>query len=314
MEMRKFSLLLVLISLSIAGMAQKIRFTDTSNHWNLLLVIVDNPGEFYTVPMTYSYTGDTVIAGNNYSMMLSSTCIVTTLLALREDTVQGRIYFRTPLLTDTTEHLLFDYNLKIGDTLKVNYDKYSWVNVVRSIDSVKLGGVYHKTWDLGAYQFIEGIGTESGPTYGIQPWVFEQGYQLRCFTTHGFQPVCDPHIKLPFGQITSVSPNNVLPVSYFDNNVSCMYHKTDVVATGKSAEMIQIAPNPGNTEMSLTLPNSISSALFRVNDMTGRTCLDLNLIDRKTNIGQYLSVPGVYTYTLQDAATGQRFNGRFVFR
>lgn len=321
----KFLLLFIgCIGLSISGICQKIRFTNTSNQWKTLLVVVDAPGAYYTDLVNSSFGNDTIIAGASYRLLSFRSFIERKLVALREDSVQGSIYFRVPGSADTAEHLLFDYRLKVGDTLKIGKGTDAWEHKVQAIDSIQLGSIYHKRWHLvpvafpppyppAQYDFIEGLGTQYGPTFGIYPSIFEHGYQLRCFSTNGSNPVCSPPVELPFGNITRVFPNNFLPAQYFDNLISCSFETTGVGAE-ISDQVIQITPNPGISEMTLTLPASIVKADLQVSDMMGRTCLVLGLNNRKTSIGKYLPVPGVYTYTLQDAVSGQRYTGRFIIR
>jgi len=74
-------------------------------------------------------------------------------------------------------------------------------------------------------------------------------------------------------------------------------------------------PNPGSTEMVLKLPSLITGGKAVIIDEVGRRMADVSFTAKKTvPIGQYLHIPGVYYYILQDATTGQRYTGRFIYR
>jgi hypothetical protein len=88
--------------------------------------------------------------------------------ALREDSVQNKITFVLP--NSTTDTLLFDYNLIVGDTL-FGYIAYQFNDspmTVVSLDSVLINGNYHTKWnftptpDNEAPYIIEGIGSSFG--------------------------------------------------------------------------------------------------------------------------------------------------------
>jgi hypothetical protein len=48
--------------------------------------------------------------------------------------------------------------------------------------------------------------------------------------------------------------------------------------------------------------------------MTGRIVFVKQATLRKIPVGQYLVTPGVYFYTVPDAATGHRYTGRVILR
>ena len=315
-------LLLLLILVSEMAEARKIRFTDTSNKWTLLYV--SNSGWPYveTKVEINRFLRDTVIAGVNYRRLSTPE------LAVREDTVQGRLYFRFVSDnyydvggTDTFEHLLFDYNFKIGDSLRMDYGTHHFTHGVQAIDSVQLGSAYYKRWHMESrpgfqsYSFIEGLGTPKGTTWNVFPLNFEHGYQLRCFSNNGANPICVPPIPLPYGYLIPVysGPQTAL---YFDNDSSCILQRAPIGVVHIVAGTNPIlAPNPGGRESILRFPFAAGKAILSITDVTGRD-VARDFFDGKTDIpiGQYLSTPGVYFYTLQDAATGRRYTGRFIFR
>jgi hypothetical protein len=81
----------------------------------------------------------------------------------------------------------------------------------------------------------------------------------------------------------------------------------------KPAEPV-IAPNPGGREIVLTLPDGISGASLQITDVMGRNIAQVIISGATTNIGKYLSTPGVYYYTLRQSAGGWHYTGRLIFR
>jgi len=120
-------LLIILLGLLACSSvhAQKIRFTDISNRWTLVEAGWGDLGRVRSYVRHVVFQSDTSIAGYDYRR-LEYLDGFKVLLALREDTVSGKVYFRfiTPSFwsaagTDTLEHLLFDYNLKVNDSFIV---------------------------------------------------------------------------------------------------------------------------------------------------------------------------------------------------
>jgi hypothetical protein len=82
--------------------------------------------------------------------------------AIREDTLLKKVF----IAWDTTEILLYDFNMQVGDTVKGLTEISSCPDTVISIDSVLVGSNYHKRWFINAdynIYFIEGVGS----TYGL---------------------------------------------------------------------------------------------------------------------------------------------------
>jgi len=180
-----------------------------------------------------------------------------------------------------------------------------------------LGGSFYRRWHMRgirSYDFMEGLGTFEGPLFSVCPSVFESGFQLRCFNNQGYQPPCSPPIPLPYAYMDVWM--GIKTAAYFDNDSSCILQSVAVgvgqIASGPNAILI---PNPGGRESVMRLLSTASLSSLLITDMTGR-CIAHASFDGTTEIpiGQYLSIPGVYFYTLQDAATGQRYSGRFIFR
>lgn len=314
---------------TIKSEAQRIHFTDTSNKWAMLYYDLG-----ITAPMHTRYGVDSVISGQRYHRLVT-TCFYAFPkmdLAVREDTVNGKIYFRFITArfwesgdTDTLEHLLFDYGLRLGDTLKTDYATHTHRYEVIQYDSVLLDNQYYKHWLLkdalrqGAtlsYHFIEGIGTTMSPVYSVCSEIGFRAVQLRCFVNNGSRPHCSPSIPLPFSGL--YPPDNTMPLSasLFDNDSSCIYryHRVEVPSIERRGIPF-LSAVPVSASTSLQLPTTISQSSLLILDILGRKLLERHYSDvRDIPIGRYLNLPGVYTYVLQDDHTGQRFKTRFLFQ
>ncbi|MEP7170413.1 MAG: hypothetical protein ABI855_13665, partial [Bacteroidota bacterium] len=91
--------------------------------------------------------------------------------AIRQDSISEKVYFIDS--TMTTDTLLYDFNLTIGDTIQSWYNKWymPWPLIVSGIDSISINGNYHKRFNFQGYltdqnmSLIEGIGW-SGELFG----------------------------------------------------------------------------------------------------------------------------------------------------
>src|SRR5204863_2804445 len=86
--------------------------------------------------------------------------------AIRQDTMNRKVFFVSP--SNTTEQLLYDFNMQVGDTVKGYIETFtSPSDTVKSIDSVLVGNSYRKRWTINTgflweVRFIEGIGSIHG--------------------------------------------------------------------------------------------------------------------------------------------------------
>jgi hypothetical protein len=162
----------------------------------------------------YFFQGDTVLSGQTYHKIyrtgtyayytVTMPFMIHTLTMgpyLTTDTYVGgikedgakKIYFYPDTATVSSEQLLYDFNLTVGDTLPVDYNNNSYAlgaNVVSSIDSVLLGTNYHKRFNISMpsapnyVSLIEGVGSTFGLLEMLVP-TFESASRLHCFTREG---------------------------------------------------------------------------------------------------------------------------------
>jgi hypothetical protein len=84
--------------------------------------------------------------------------------AIRDDSLLNKVFFQYP--DSTSDYLLYDYNLSIGDTIA----SYVTGNgtVVTNIDSIQIDGSFRKRWHYNNWSdgsegyFIQGYGSSSG--------------------------------------------------------------------------------------------------------------------------------------------------------
>jgi len=108
--------------------------------------------------------------------------------AIRQDALNKKVFYIPP--TDSTEQLLYDFNMQVGDTVKGFLETFSYQDdTVISIDSVMVGSTYRKRWNINnCYNMylIEGIGS----TYGLIEYspgcIVDQSYYIiSCFQQNG---------------------------------------------------------------------------------------------------------------------------------
>ncbi len=290
---------------------------DTANRWLVEHGGGGNPVDYYQTIYEARLANDTVVGGKTYKRMIAdvthrnlSPFYVSRykgMLGLyREDALLQRLWC-IPQKGDGRERLIYDASWQVGDTVHWVYSpNISGVGTVTRLDSTLIKGQWHKVFHMATtnsagpgFEFIEGIGSTGGPAYPASPHVFETQWMLHCFTNNGVTPVTNP--SLANGR--------------FDNQASCIVTPLNIVPRAATEDQVLVVPDPGGSESRLKLPDGLSSGLLLVTDALGRRIAELSFsATRELPIGQYLSTPGVYYYVLQDAATGRRFNGRFVFR
>ena len=102
---------------------------------------------------------------------------------------------------DTSEQLLFDFDLSVGDTLPLSYTTWTTDIYVTAIDSFVTGSGYRKRFMLAgntwSTHILEGVGSDKGLTEPISI-PFECGYNLLCYGTNdtAWYPVQGPTCNL----------------------------------------------------------------------------------------------------------------------
>lgn len=201
--------------------------------------------------------------------------------AFREDVPDKKVYFM--YANDTTEHLLYNFNLGPGDMFSTSgYDTL----IVIAVDSVLVSGSYHRSLVLanatvspfGEYpgELIEGVGSTEGlldfyykPLYGL-------GSQLMCFSYKGMRHYPN----------SGSGPNCALLLGISD------------LSDGKIT--ISLMPNPTSATVNLSINCTDSYAVEVINSAgerlySGKERLSSSVID----LSGY--APGIYFIRISDS-------------
>ncbi|MFT5238788.1 MAG: hypothetical protein ACI9M9_002402 [Flavobacteriaceae bacterium] len=111
--MRKL-ILIVLVANCFSMFGQDYKpLLDNYNEWNLTYC-------FNNICTTdYYYTnGDTIVDGMNYKV-LDGYHYISRGFLLREDVAQKKVYIKTILPNITTDHLLYNFSLEVGDSIDI---------------------------------------------------------------------------------------------------------------------------------------------------------------------------------------------------
>ncbi len=205
----------------------------------------------------------------------------TTLGYIRED---SRKIFFSCLKKGIRDTLLYDFNLKIGDTLPNTYlCKKTQGYVVKRIDSILIGNSYRKEYiiaqDASVLQvaLIEGIGSLNGLLEPLNV-NFEAGSRLTCFRQNN--STLFPHLNDSGWFVYNNAPNTL------------------------SKQILDVYPYPSETEVTVSyqLPKGDDKGILRIYRANG-TPLTTRFINLdKLSVIEDLSAlnTGIYYYTLSD--------------
>jgi len=137
--------------------------------------------------------------------------------ALRQDSVNKKVYFKCPNYPDT---LIYDFSKQVGDTFQLvtcyyGGSPFAYTVIVQSIDSVLVGNCYHKQFHYYgdyysiAYNIIEGIGATSGLLEPIYDESMTDTWNLNCYS---YNTDIYPSSSTSCPLITSIS--ELKPINY----------------------------------------------------------------------------------------------------
>ncbi len=290
-----FLFIVVFVTLSSSAQTSVYHpFPDGNAVWNIgysfycWLPPYDIGGKSYSI----TFSNDTVIGSQSYHKLIvpfmppaTSTCgggpayVNVYKGAIRQD-VAVRKVFIVPSASNT-EQLLYDFNMQVGDTLKGYLSCY--YAVVKTVDTVLVGGSYRKRWLIGgggysSIYLIEGIGF----TYGLierYPCATDYpDYDITCFRQNGqilYNPY--PYTTTNCELITSTNSiqNKLFQISFY--------------------------PNPANDKLNIAIHLEQGQAgSLLVYDLTGKLVLShtLNESNDATEISATSLSPGMYIYKL----------------
>ncbi len=292
MKLSHFTLfIIILLSCFVNSHAQKIRFTDSTNYWRTTSMTPEHP---YS-DQQYYFRGSNTIRGRRYQCMLSyygSLCRY-----VREDTAAGLVYFISRDTTDTTEYILYNYNLNVGDTIR-----YIWpgsggnTDSVINIDTVMIDGIAHRSFDLTnegrggnrGYTYIEGVGGTNSPFFHLEVTsCFEYGEILSCFWNN------------------YVRPSFQFRRSYCGMGGSILYENCSDLAINAPSNYSQVSifPNPVDDELTIAISgNGILQTDVKILNLDGQRMICKSVTNSKTPIQVDVSqlLEGVYILMVSD--------------
>jgi len=222
-----------------------IPLPDSDAYWRVDWTLATCPYGGSYARYQYFSRGDTIISALHYTKLYRSgicnECCQAPyspqdgyLGSYRQDTIAKRVFY-TPN-GQTQEQLLYDFSLKVGDTIKGFLCSMMGGQVISSIDSILLDSIYHRrlNWGvgIGTLNFIEGIGSAQG---FLEPIInFDPPGWLICLSVSG-KSVYYQNFQLDSCElINSVNPNNEIPFNLkispnpFSSIVSFEFNKPNV--------------------------------------------------------------------------------------
>ncbi len=170
--MRKMLVIVLFVMLNLfqyqSSAQNYIPFPDSGAVWiNGHYTLVYQPFFHYVLSHTTDYCmngSDTLINSTDYKKV--NYCEGAYKAAIRND--NGKVYIVPP--DSTTEYLLYDFTLEVGDTLGEFYyeSPYEWPQIsqhdiiIGEVDSVSINNIYHKRINVDVTYWIEGIGCAQG--------------------------------------------------------------------------------------------------------------------------------------------------------
>jgi hypothetical protein len=305
-----FTLILCSVTILFArpSFGQRIRFSDTSNQWRIEYTDVHTHTDITTIQ---KFLGDTVVNGHQYFKL--SIFYEGVYDYVRDDTFANKVYILCPVtngydwVLDTTEKVLYDYNLVVGDTVPAPNSPGSYYSVWDVYTTV-INGLTYKVWDFKAdlgnyfYQVIEGIGCLQGFGYPVQR-VSNWTYYVRCFQNNGATHPLD----------TAVWRGNVpgYMIGAFDNFTSCGLN--DVRHMNSSNKSCSVIPDPINEQGKIVLPYEISLGNLTIMNSLGQIIVNTFFENKQEiSIGHLINRSGVYFYRITDSGNQSLYSGKFV--
>lgn len=308
-----------IILLCLSSLAQKVQFTNPTNVWSFRDTTTGCciPIGLEYKNAYYDSTGSVTYNGHNYQSLVT---IVASFL-VREDS--GKVYvIGTP---DSIEHVLYDFNVGLGDTMRAIYPTDTLIAWVSQLDSTLFGGQWYKVWHFDGkdcssfypdsvraitYNVIEGIGCTNGLYFPVSPYsLVSFSEQMLCFTN-------DMHIASALSNPVVAYGDTF--ISYYDNDSSCMEFyahppappETDAIRLLHQANSVLAAPNPINDQSKLLFPYSFLSGTVLVINEVGQIVVNMAFSAKEEIlIGDRIEAHGLYYYRVTDDLHQTSFSG-----
>jgi len=242
----------------------------------------------------YYTAGDTVINSNQYKKIYRSYVHFSPVFctpplnppsppasgyagALREDPIVSKTFFVFP--NTTTDSLLYDYNLVVGDTMKghiANSVHTSSHLIVLSVDSVLIKGKFRKRWNFAkdnnsdSTYFIAGLGSSGGLIEPLKTYAIDFMYR---------RLVC---VKDSADAIYTPSYSSAMGCNLILNGISGI----------NGTNTCSIYPNPFSAQTTLQTDKSLKNAALTVYNSVGETVRRVDNLSGQEIIFHRDNLPG----------------------
>jgi len=267
---------------------------------------------------TTYYDGKVTYNGHDYQTLISSLGSY----LVREEA--GRVYvIGTP---DSIERVLYDFNLKLNDTLVLSYPgQDTYVSWVSGIDSTEIYGKWYKIWGFSGidrgqdssrllkYNVIEGIGCTNGIYYPASPYALTAfAEQLLCFTND---------MGITSGLTNPVPSFGNTYIASFDNKTSCSQipilpppNNLGTQQITQTNKKIDVVPNPINENSRIILPYNIQSGTLLISNSIGQIVYSTSFNHKdELPLSDAVHTAGIYFYRVTDNQNGQIYPGKFIY-
>ena len=237
------------------------------------------------------YTGDTIICDTNYSIARIPKDIAYSITKVYIKVDGKKVLYRNHASCDSSLHLLYDFDLSVGDTVKFNQYDYGnnntyyngYVSVIDSLiyqgDTIKRLQVKYFYTNSGAFvttiNWLEGVGSDFSPFY-LQTFIntgdFTGGFELVCLELENEVKYMHPDV------------NDCVVTSGIEE-------KNEKIKT-------EIYPNP--VQYSLYISNDLKAVTFQVFDLFGRQKMSGIVINNVMDVSELATGIYVLHLTIQD--------------
>jgi len=293
----RLSIILMLFSLYSYGQITEM-LVDTNKIWsNLFSTHTGGPPPYYKLTTFVKFSGDTIINSNHYKKVLTSQDSLQSNYIvsgyIREDS-SNKVFYRKS--HDSTIRLLYDFNVKVGDTVNIGWSYFPMKFVVETVDSIYIYDKYLKRIvileDHGKFgeQWIEGIGSLCG--------VLESGY---------FFIVGSRHELLCYYENDTLKYSNP---GYPD----CYYNTVGVNDPVPDEPDVNLYPNPITSTSIFSIENKqTKNYILEIYNLNGVIIKTFVFNDEQLLLHNKNFVPGLYFYRLIDAGKDIK-TGKFIIK
>ncbi len=299
---KKINLLVLLLFIAHACLGQVNTYFLNNPQWKIDLHVYSGMDCFgFHDVYNYNETGDTVIGSFTYKKILkkgihetinsmcnptSSTNFINTGPSCCLRSAGKQMYIVEA--GNTTEELLYDFNLNVGDTLPPSYSHpAAQIITVTAIDSIFTPYGFRKKYSLSGTSSLflyEGIGSSAGLIEGFDEIFLSGTCDLICF-----------------------SLNDVRYVPTAGGSCNIFLGLNDIEQQGNSTAF----PNPFSKSTSIQLNHTLKNASLNLFNSTGRKVRCLSFSGDKVAIERENLSEGMYYYQVVQE-DGKIVNGKLL--